>query len=139
MKIPKTIKVGAHKYKVAVVPMTDDALHDSSGTTISINNDIKSESVVAEALLHEILHAIESLLGEDLPERTIQSLASWLLDNISSDDVPAREWDEARWVKTVRDANRRLRLRLGARAAGFGYWLYRVTQDNAGGVWCEDG
>lgn len=87
MKIPKTLKIGAHTYKISIVEFADGTNGDHSSQTneIRLNKDDTHTQQVA-SLIHEILHGINATLsgtevGHALLEAIAQQFAQVLLDN----------------------------------------------------------
>jgi signal recognition particle receptor subunit beta len=87
MKIPKTLKIGAHTYKVRVMEFTDDANGDQDSRTGEIR--INKEDIATQqgaSLIHEILHVCNATLsgsemGHALLEAISQQIYQVLEDN----------------------------------------------------------
>ena len=98
MKIPKKIKVGGHVYRV-IYPC-DFAenknlrgQHDGDTKEIRISDD-GPESVIAETLLHEILHAVDSVTGYKLfedNERAIVGIGEALFQVLRDNNLDFRD------------------------------------------------
>ena len=81
MKIPKTIKILVHDYKVETIDWVEgtrnDGLFCSSKMTISIDNRL-SRSRREETLMHEIVEAINHHLELEFKHPQITALSSAL-------------------------------------------------------------
>ena len=75
MKIPSTLKIGGHQYKIVFPYVFTERFdrcgdHDFSTKTIRItesDGDIKrANSGIVVTLIHEILHAIDQTTGHDM-------------------------------------------------------------------------
>ena len=91
MKIPATLKIGGHEVKVKRVQRIEGgtlmAQVNVSMNTILIAKQIDGsamlpESMVAEGLLHEIIHYILLQNGYGVAEKMVTSLASGLFQVI---------------------------------------------------------
>jgi hypothetical protein len=96
-KLPHSIQVGIHTYRVnpgkhAARAVRDDERHGDCSTadlTIRIDTD-RPQTVVAETLLHELLHATFAQAGlreqhdDQDEERIVNPLAPLLLDVLQS-------------------------------------------------------
>jgi hypothetical protein len=91
MKIPATLKIGGHEVRVKRVQRLEGgalmAVADVSMNTISIARQINGasmlpESMVAEGLLHEIIHYILLQNGYGVSEKMVTSLAAGLFQVI---------------------------------------------------------
>jgi len=81
--IPKTLKIGGHRYRVLVVPKLDNEAmgrHSREDCEISISSN-QSDSQAQETLLHEIIHAIQPAFSEETIEFLSLSLFQVLSDN----------------------------------------------------------
>jgi len=75
MKIPKTLKIGGHNYKI-IFPYTFTERNDITGQadhqnkTIRVVSEVdgekRSESTIVVTLIHEILHGIDSCTGQGM-------------------------------------------------------------------------
>lgn len=86
MKIPKTIKVGAHVYTVELVDGedidNDCGEQNRSRNKIKIRRDVP-QTQLEETLLHEILHACNSGLKEEI----IDGLAVTLYQSLKESNL----------------------------------------------------
>lgn len=81
MRIPSTLKIGAHNYVVIRAPLLDKrGLHDPCARTITLDTDIDGTTLGA-TLIHEILHAINSELDHALLDSLAEQLFQVLHDN----------------------------------------------------------
>lgn len=93
-KLPGTIKVGPHVYRIVADQNRELEADDSAGRTspavgeIQIRSDHKSHTYIADTLLHEVLHAvIHNVSGapsgeeEQFVERMSTGLLGVLRDN----------------------------------------------------------
>lgn len=89
MKIPSTIKIGGHQYKI-IFPYVFTERYDRYGDSDfskkiirirkAINGAPLAESGIIVVLIHEVLHAIDNTLGYDLfsgndGERALEGLS----------------------------------------------------------------
>ena len=82
IKVPQRIRIGGHYYEIL---LSDDiADRGKSGEcnhkkqTLLINTS-RPESQKIESLIHEIIHAIDSIYGsDDMPEATVSGLSEGL-------------------------------------------------------------
>jgi hypothetical protein len=87
MKIPKTLKIGAHTFKVILEKPDKLAPEDfTSGLIDDCLNEIvldasRSRSKVEQALFHEILHALNSELDHALLDSLAEQLYQVFHDN----------------------------------------------------------
>lgn len=63
-RIPKTLKIGAHKYKIIVKDMPECGSCSRDDSTIEIRKNL-AQSHKEATLLHEILHAMNTEFGGD--------------------------------------------------------------------------
>ena len=89
MKIPRTIKIGAHQIKIKVVKNIDEPVlgyADLNHNLIYLRTEYSgkplTESMRAEVLLHEIIHQISELHGIGLSEKEVRQLGAELLSTI---------------------------------------------------------
>ena len=96
MKIPATLKIGGHEVKVKRVQRIEGgtlmAQVNVSMNTILIAKQIDGsamlpESMVAEGLLHEIIHYILLQNGYGVAEKMVTSLASGLFQVIRENNL----------------------------------------------------
>jgi hypothetical protein len=93
MKLPATVEVGPHRYRISC-PNHDLEGDDCSGRTqnlqlvIQVRND-RPHTAVADTLLHELLHAVAHVAGfvqsadeTETLEDVISRLSSPLLDTL---------------------------------------------------------
>jgi hypothetical protein len=85
MKIPKKIKVGGHTYKISFPKVIDDDVVHMGATceeacTIEIKKGM-SKSQTEETLLHELIHAADSSVPENVVNRLAFILYQVLKDN----------------------------------------------------------
>lgn len=87
MKLPKSVKIGAHTFKVIYRKMDNNfGEMDDTTLTITIDNTMP-QTQQEETLIHEILHAIRKLSGTELErerdeERVVQSVAHLLYQTL---------------------------------------------------------
>jgi hypothetical protein len=76
MKIPNSVKIGAHRFDVVKLAMESDTCGSTGGTDnrILINQFIPT-SQQEETFFHETLHVIDTQLGLELSEQQVQSIA----------------------------------------------------------------
>lgn len=70
MKIPKSLKIGGHRYKIRLIDMGDMGKTDRGKNVIYIDKTLPQDQQEA-TLIHEILHA----LNNELNHTTLDSLA----------------------------------------------------------------
>jgi hypothetical protein len=107
MQIPKTLKIGAHQYKVIfpyqfkertdICGMSDSRLRRIMVSEIDGNGESRPDTDILSTLFHEILHAIDSIycgfqIGkecnrDDLTESIAQGLAQVYIDNPELKDL----------------------------------------------------
>lgn len=94
MKIPRSVKIGAYRYKIkwvnSLIVDEDDCYGncDANECIIFLRKDIKNNPVrLQEVFLHECLHAIEHSYGMDLPETTINQLGLGLINLILDNKI----------------------------------------------------
>lgn len=86
MKIPKQLKIGGHTFQVKLVPKNIFSDSDTVGfcslddNTISIAESL-TQSQKEAALLHEIMHAMNWCLEENILESLSQQFYQVLKDN----------------------------------------------------------
>jgi hypothetical protein len=86
MKIPKTVKIGAHTFKVIYVKdLYNDGEIDTQKGTIKIRAGMPA-SQVGTTMIHEALHGMNATLGDKevghaLLESLSQQIYSFLADN----------------------------------------------------------
>ena len=82
MKIPKTLKILAHTYKIEEVKSLIDEGNQTSQleNTILISKDLE-QTAKEETLFHEILHAINCQLEEKDVEFLAQTIYAVLKEN----------------------------------------------------------
>lgn len=84
MKIPKKLKIGAHKYSVLLVDQVDpeNNVGECCGEDLTIKiKRTQKETQLKETLLHEIIHASDAHLTEAQVDRLGHILLQVLLDN----------------------------------------------------------
>ena len=84
MKIPKKLKIGGHIYKVELVDMDD--IDSANGEQDRHRNRIRicktdPQSQQEETLLHEIIHAVNGGLKEEIVDSLAVSLYQVFKDN----------------------------------------------------------
>jgi len=105
MKLPKTIKIGGHQYKVVFPYVFTERFdrtgdHDGDSKIIRIVEELgnikRADSAIIVTLIHEILHAISQVAGNDMfngdvGETRIEALSEGiyqvLMDNPKLKDV----------------------------------------------------
>lgn len=87
MKPPATVAIGPHTYEVAVVDeLGGDLIGDTDSTQLTIRLQAgMPDSVTAEVLLHELLHAVWDMtplrdFDDAVEESIVTALAPPLLD-----------------------------------------------------------
>ena len=85
MQLPKTLKIGAHKFKIKLerggALGTDCAGKcDYTKNTITIDADLEDSQIVA-TLWHEIFHALNNELSEKDVDFLAQGVTQVVLDN----------------------------------------------------------
>lgn len=85
MKIPKTLKIGAHSYKVIEVSAgrlgsTDDASVDKEKGVITINKNLM-QSEKETTLIHEVLHVMNNEIQHQMIESLAQQIYQFLHEN----------------------------------------------------------
>jgi hypothetical protein len=101
MKIPRTIKIGAQRIKVVVVPsvvMDDEEVLGISKSVIG-RIEVASrfegyevpEDSMADTFLHEVIHATSCTYGCDLTENQVNGLAGGLLQVIRDNNLDFRK------------------------------------------------
>lgn len=84
MKIPKTIKIGSHTYKVILC--NPDEIQKDCGElnratlTMKIRKDMP-QSAIEETFFHETLHALNGDLSEFMVDSLSMSLYQFLTEN----------------------------------------------------------
>ena len=98
MKLPKTIKIGAHNYKIEFPHEFDDGstsgqCNPSANLIRVADSDVngpRSDSAVLVTIVHEVLHAIDFATnrlvflgeeGEDLADAFAEMIAQIIIDN----------------------------------------------------------
>ena len=82
MTIPKKLKIGAHTFKVRVVPLDKCGELDRERMTISLDDRLH-ESQRGATLFHEIFHGINN----ELDHTILDSLAEQLYQVFSDNDL----------------------------------------------------
>lgn len=92
MRIPNTIKVGAHTYTITRAPLDGKVGETNScDCTITLNDDLK-DSVLGATFIHEIIHACNSTLGDTaMGHALIDSLSEQLYQVLSDNHLLADE------------------------------------------------
>jgi hypothetical protein len=92
MKIPTSLKIGAHTYTVIRAKLDDKVGEtDSCACTITLHDDLKP-SVLGATFLHELIHACNSTLGDTaLGHALIDSLAEQLFDVLHNNHLLAED------------------------------------------------
>ena len=104
MKLPKSVKIGCHKYSIVI----DDKIANGEGVEywglcnrgefkITISKEcFKHESILANTILHECLHAIWAERGlnhqENPPEELIVTLLSNGIQQLYADNPQLRKY-----------------------------------------------
>lgn len=105
MKIPSTLKIGGHQYKV-IFPYVFTERFDRTGDcdyskniiriADSLGNEKRSDSVIITTFIHEILHAVDHVTGQDMftgdiGEKMVDGLAEGiyqvLIDNPELNEI----------------------------------------------------
>lgn len=101
INIPKTLKVGAHQYKVVfpyqfeertdICGMSDDRLRRIMVAATDDNGERRPDSDILAVFFHEVIHAIDSVYcgfqigkqcdSDDLTESIAQGMAQVYIDN----------------------------------------------------------
>lgn len=84
MNIPKKLKVGGHEYIVEITKSYEESKgHENWGRTnhaklkIYIDQEL-SETKKEETFIHELLHAVDNLMGNNLKEGQVEKIANGL-------------------------------------------------------------
>lgn len=86
MNYPKTLKIGAHRYKLIFAQSWEGTNRDDLGETnyetqtIYIKSGL-SETTTFETFIHEVFHVINAQLDHVLLESLSEQLTQVLLDN----------------------------------------------------------
>jgi len=85
MKIPKTLKIGGHIYKIKMVDSSElegfvGGVHRFKDNLIKIDKDL-ADSQKISCFFHELLHAINGNLSEQETEFLAQALTQICIDN----------------------------------------------------------
>ena len=85
MKIPKSLKIGGHSYKIELVKEGELAKNDC-GSLSRENNKIYIDTKLSDSnrtvtLIHEILHAVNNELSESFVDGLAEQLYQVLKDN----------------------------------------------------------
>lgn len=99
MKIPRSIKISSHRIKIRQVKkIKETAMQGCLGYADLTRNEIYlrthddkgeplPESMIAECLLHEILHHISNLHGIPQPEKNVNQLAAAIVHVIRANKL----------------------------------------------------
>jgi hypothetical protein len=92
MKIPSSLKVGAHTFEIVRAPLDDKVGETNTcDCKITLHDDLK-DSVLGAAFIHEIIHACNSTLGDTaLGHALIDSLSEQLYQVLSDNGLLAEE------------------------------------------------
>lgn len=84
-KMPSTIVIGPHHYRVDLVHKPRDSGGDLWGSidlseqVLRLDDDLSAENLPV-VLLHEILHGVSYMVGLEMDERTVGTLSRVLVD-----------------------------------------------------------
>lgn len=86
MNYPKTLKIGAHRYKLIFSPSWEGTTRDDLGETNYETRTIYikaglPETVAFETFIHEVFHVINAQLDHVLLESLSEQLTQVLVDN----------------------------------------------------------
>ena len=90
MKLPMTIKIGAHKFQFVLVDQAMDGEVEVDGQvtfeTCKVEISRSSEKMINQTIIHELLHVVDfvynaSKLDEDTVERLSQGIHQAVKDN----------------------------------------------------------
>lgn len=93
MKIPKTVKVGGHIYKVEITKTSEESKgHNNWGRTnhaklkIYIDRELAT-SKQEETYLHELVHAIDFHMGTKLKEEQVERFSNGLYQVLKDNNL----------------------------------------------------
>ena len=105
MRLPKTIKIGGHQYRV-IFPYIFTERNDRTGDcdfsgkiiriVEAVGGEKRSDSAIVTTLIHEILHAIDNVTGqkmfdttngEDMIDGLSEGIYQVLVDNPKLKDI----------------------------------------------------
>lgn len=101
MKVPKTIKVFGHTFKIKYTTSEEQrgkGTYDSWYHVININSDIP-ENQQAEVLLHEILELLKCELDLRLPHNVLTAISTALFGCIRDNNLDFRNQNEQRIIR----------------------------------------
>ena len=106
MKIPKTIKIGAARYRVKMEPDPFPTTGDPNSKQENVGEHLPClrvlrisersygkkipEESVSDTVLHEVLHAISRVYGIDLTENQVSGLTGGLMQVIRDNKLDFR-------------------------------------------------
>ena len=85
MKLPKGVQVGPFRYTVVSAPLPDDRWGscDNDERSIKLANGIKRTQAPV-TVMHEIVHAVNSVFKAELDERQVEVLSHGLAQALGS-------------------------------------------------------
>ena len=94
MKLPKSVQVGPFTYTVASAPLPDDRWGscDNDERSIKLAEGIKSTQEPV-TVIHEIVHAVNSVFKAELDERQVEVLAHGLAQALGSMGVWPQDFE----------------------------------------------